>query len=284
MSNNLLRILTALVGIPAVVGLLYLGGWPFALLVAVLALLSQYEVYHLLEAAGLAPRKSAGLVLGALLVLRVVQPWAMHAAVAVFVVAAALYPFDLRLTRERRSERAAAPGTLAATIFGAVYPSALLAYLIEIRIARGPSVDDTGAFLLTLTVFLLVWSTDTLAYYVGRSMGKRPLAPTISPKKTWAGAVGGALGAVGVAAVLKLTMIGFLPWVHVVAVAVLCAVVGQLGDLMESKLKRLVGVKDSGTLLPGHGGLLDRFDAMILVAPAVYLYLRFVAGILQPAL
>lgn len=289
MSNSTLRILTALVGVPAIVGLLYAGSWPFALLVVFIALLCQWETYGLLEEAGLAPRKIIGLALGLLLVLQALFPYALHVAVVVLIIAVASSPFDVPrgvarpsgVTPEPPSPRLSVTGvgSLPATLFGAVYPAGLLGYLIALRLGRGPSVDDVHAFLLTLTVFLLVWSTDTFAYYVGRAIGKRPLAPKVSPKKTWAGAIGGTFGAVVVAVLLKLLVLGFLPWIHVVALALICAVFGQLGDLAESKIKRMVGVKDSGSILPGHGGFLDRFDAMILAAPATYLYLAFAAGL-----
>ena len=292
MSNSALRILTALVGVPAIVGLLYVGSWPFALLVLLISLFCQYETYGLLEEAELAPRRIIGLAMGTLLVVQPIIPYALHAAVVVLILAVATSSFDLPrgVARPTGSGPPEPPptrlsvtsiGSLPSTVFGAIYPAGLLGYLIALRLARGPTVDDGAAFLLTLMVFLLVWSTDTFAYYVGRAIGKRPLAPKVSPKKTWEGAVGGTIGAIAIAILLKVLFLEFLPWVHVVAVAAICAVFGQLGDLAESKVKRMVGVKDSGSILPGHGGFLDRFDAMILAAPATYLYLAFVAGIFQ---
>jgi phosphatidate cytidylyltransferase len=142
-------------------------------------------------------------------------------------------------------------------------------------------VADFDAFILTVVLFLIGWATDTFAYYVGRSIGKRPLAPAVSPKKTWEGAIGGTLGALLAGVLLKLSILPFINWVHVLVLTLIVAVVGQLGDLAESRMKRAAGVKDSGRLLPGHGGMLDRFDALILAAPAAYLYLRYVAGIIQ---
>lgn len=265
-----------------VVGLLYVGDWPFTLLVLTLAMLAQLEVYQLLEAGGLRPDRVGGLLLGALLVLRVAYPPLLFAAAALTVVVLAGSPFRRRaLDGVPPGENGGSASALPATLFGAVYPSALLAFLLDLRTARGPEVADLQAFYLTLTVFVLVWSADTMAYYVGRALGKRPLAPTVSPKKTWEGALGGVLGAIAAAVALKLLVLDVLPWIHTAAIGMIAGVIGPLGDLAESKMKRQVGRKDSGTLLPGHGGLLDRFDAMILVAPAVYLYLRFVAVMLQ---
>ena len=272
MSNNTLRILTALVGVPLVVAVAYVGGWPFALLVAAAALIAQHELYAMLDAGGLRPLRAFGFALGALLVLRALVPFALPLSVALVLALIAATPFI------RQADYT--PGSLAATVFGAVYPAALLAYLTDLRLARGPGVGDAEAFWLTLATLVLIWATDTFAYFVGRSFGRHPLAPAVSPKKTWEGALGGVAGAVVVAAAFKLTVLAFLPWLHVLAMAFFCGVVSQLGDLAESRMKRVVGVKDSGTILPGHGGLLDRFDAAILAAPCVYLYLVYVAGVI----
>lgn len=288
MSNSALRLLTALIGIPTIVGMLYLGDWPFTLLVLVLALLAQLEVYQLLEAAGQRPNRVLGLLLGALLVLRAVHPPLLFAAAAVTVAVVAWSPLQQRSAGSLPpGDAAEAPigassagaAMLPATLFGAVYPSSLLAFLLDLRAARGPGVADLDAFFLTLAVFVLVWSADTAAYYVGRSLGKRPLAPAASPKKTWEGAIGGVVGALAAAIALKLLVLDVLPWLHAGAIGLIAGILGPLGDLAESTMKRHVGVKESGSLLPGHGGMLDRFDAMTLVAPAAYLYLRFVAGI-----
>lgn len=291
MSSNLLRILTGLVGIPVVVGLTYLGGWPFLALIAVLALAAQFEMYRILKAAGLAPSVIIGLTLGGLVLLQQVYEPALGIALAVVILALALSPFEWFSAQtsaasdgrshgaEKAAFSAAGPASMAATLFGVIYPTLLLGYLAEIRSGPGGIEDDMRAFALTVSTFILVWSTDTFAYFIGRAIGVRPLAPAISPKKTWAGTIGGAASALIAGVALKLTLLAFMAWIHVFAIAILCGVLGQLADLAQSKMKRAVGVKDSGSLLPGHGGMLDRFDSMILVAPAVYLYLRHVVDL-----
>lgn len=272
MSNAVLRIITAVVGAPLLLGMAYLGGWYFGVLVLVIGVLAQVELYDLMEQGGVGAWKVAGVVLGGLLALRVFVPLALQGAV---VVALCILVWSAFSVKNRPLD------ALGGTFFGAIYPTALLAYLTDLRLARGASVGDMDAFYLTLSVFLLIWATDTFAYYTGKSIGKTPLAPSISPKKTWEGAVGGGLGAVLAAGVLKLTLLGFLAWPHVLVMALICGVVSQVGDLVESRIKRSVGAKDSGTLLPGHGGMLDRFDAMILAVPLVYLYLRYGAGLFE---
>jgi len=128
--------------------------------------------------------------------------------------------------------------------------------------AQGPT--------LLLFAMVIVWVSDTAAYFAGRSIGKRPFAPKLSPNKTWEGAVAGFLGSLAVAFV-------FMPWVnvpliHLLSMAALGNIAGQVGDLLESGYKRSAGIKDSGTLLPGHGGVLDRIDALILAIPVVWYY------------
>ena len=123
---------------------------------------------------------------------------------------------------------------------------------------------------LLLFVLVIVWVGDTAAYFAGRAIGKHPFAPRLSPNKTWEGAAAGFLGSLLVA-------FAFMPWVnvpliHLLGMAALGNIAGQVGDLLESGYKRSAGIKDSGTLLPGHGGVLDRIDALILAIPVVWYY------------
>ena len=140
-------------------------------------------------------------------------------------------------------------------------------------VIRLHGVDILGPQLLLFTV-VMVWVGDTSAYFVGRSIGRWKMAPQISPNKTWEGAIANFLGALFVAAVFGYWM--KLQPAHMLAMAAVGSVAGQIGDLFESAWKRSAGVKDSGTLLPGHGGMLDRIDALILAAPAVWYYFEWV--------
>lgn len=280
-KSILLRLLTALVGIPAIVALLYLGPWPFALLVLALALICQHEVYRLLEEGGLHPHRIPGLLIGALFVLQAAWRPALYVAAAVVVGVVACFPFYSGLSG-KGGAASGSPGTrrLGATLLGIAYPSTLWAFLIELRFANGLAIDDRSAFWLTLAVFVIVWTADTLAFVAGRLFGRHPLAPEVSPKKTWAGAVGGVVGGVAAAALFQALAYEVTSWGHMLVLGGIGGALGQLGDLAASRLKRLAGAKDSGSLLPGHGGVLDRFDAMLPVAAAIYLYLRFGMGVL----
>ena len=122
---------------------------------------------------------------------------------------------------------------------------------------------------ITLLAFLIVWATDAGAYCIGMLWGRHKLAPVISPKKSWEGAIGGTLCCMLVLLFYNYFFLHYAWW-FIILLALLCSVAGQVGDLLESWLKRWAGVKDSGDLIPGHGGLMDRFDSMLLVAPLLY--------------
>ncbi len=265
MPNLARRIATGVVGGALLVYLAYVGSWPFVLVVLALGLAAQYEVYRLFERQGVTTWRLAGLVLGALLALRALHPGTVVAAGLWSLVLVASCSF---VTSGKALQQ------LAATILGAIYPAALLAFLADLRLAAGP------AFELTLTVLLLIWATDTFAFVAGKAVGRHPMAPAVSPSKTWEGFCGGILGALLAVALLRLTLIGFLAWHHALVLALLCSLATHVGDLAASRFKRDANVKDSGALLPGHGGLLDRFDGALVAVPVSYFYLVYVAGAL----
>ena len=156
------------------------------------------------------------------------------------------------------------------SLSGLVYITLPVVLLLYIRI--GPDINDDNNFLKVIPcgIIFSIWINDTMAYIVGSLFGKTPLSK-ISPKKTWEGTIGGAL-----LCIITITLIGyatgFYNYKNWVVIATCCAVFGTLGDLFESKLKRLANVKDSGTLMPGHGGFLDRFDSMLVAIPFVFVY------------
>jgi len=270
-SNNLRRILTAVVAAPIALGLAYLGGIPFAAFIGLIGLVGQVELYRMARATGAQPNLTGGLVLGGLVMTGFVWPagWSLAALwLLLFVV---LAPFLLPQEQFLPS--------FAVTLSGVVYPTGLLGSLVLLREARSATVSDETAFWLVVLTFLLVWATDVFAYYVGRALGKRALAPSISPNKTWEGTLGGFGAAAGVAVVLKLTVLAVLPWPHLMGLVLIGGGISQIGDLMESQLKRSTDTDDSSGLLPGHGGMLDRFDAMAVAAPLLYLYLDAVVGL-----
>ena len=160
-------------------------------------------------------------------------------------------------------ELARTPQRVGIAVLGAVYPGILMAMVVRLR----QLPDGVAWLLLTLVV---TWLNDTGAYFAGRAYGRRKLYPRISPSKTWEGAVGGlAASVLGAILVKALGWLPQLPWWGSVIVGAGAAVLGPLGDLSESMLKRAYGAKDSSGLLPGHGGVLDRVDALLFTAPFV---------------
>lgn len=155
------------------------------------------------------------------------------------------------------------------SLLGLLYAVLPLCLLVDLRLER----SWNGFPLIPLGLILCIWINDTMAYIVGSLTGRTPFFPAISPKKTWEGTIGGIL-----LTVLAAGLFGYFGHYYRIAdwiiIGLLAAVAGTAGDLAESKLKRMAGVKDSGSLLPGHGGFLDRFDSLLFAAPFVWLYVR----------
>lgn len=273
MNQGVLRILTAAAGIPVVLGAFFLGGPYLLLLVAVIALGGQWEVLSLLRKRSWPVDPVWALAAGALVMLRFAWPW-WDVALLVLGVA-----FAIRLLRDgpdgQPLER------LAAAMLSVVYPVVVISLLLPIREQADMVLGDGDAFLLTFLLFALIWACDSAAYYTGKSLGRHRLAPSISPNKTWEGTIGGVLGAFTVAFLFQVLWLPALSLTDVLVLAAIGGGVGQMGDLLESAFKRSAGVKDSGSLLPGHGGFLDRFDAVFLAMPLYYAYLLRFSSILS---
>ena len=156
------------------------------------------------------------------------------------------------------------------TVGGLLYISMSWGLLMNLYHYFDGNVYEKG-WLLPMLIIATIWINDTMAYLVGSFIGKTPFSP-ISPKKTWEGTVGGAILAVVVVTVAGVYWLE-LPWIQLLLITITSAVIGTLGDLLESKLKRMAGVKDSGNFMPGHGGFLDRFDSLLLAVPYVWLVL-----------
>lgn len=155
------------------------------------------------------------------------------------------------------------------TLFGILYVTFLFSYIILIR-------NFSNGLLLIGLVFIGAWVTDTFAYFSGRLFGKAKLLPDISPKKTIAGSIGGIIGCVFGMAAYGMFFLNSISLYHFIILGILCGIISQIGDLAASAIKRYVKVKDYGNIMPGHGGVLDRFDSILFVAPVIYFYLSFI--------
>jgi phosphatidate cytidylyltransferase len=268
------RLVTAAVGVPLIILAIWFGDPWITLFIAAAALAGTYEFYHMANF----DRREPLLYLGLLWTLALVlSPHYRNPDLLPVVVTAAMLASLICLLL--RPSREKAFHEWAWTIVGALYVGWMLSYWLNLR---GLEDGRNWVYLAMLTTF----ANDTGAYFIGRARGKHKLAPAISPAKTWEGAIGGLvsaiLAAIVVAMVLKLISVelgapfAFGYW-QIIILGFLVGLFAQLGDLVESLLKRKMGVKESGNLLPGHGGVLDRFDSLIFVGAVVYYYVIWVA-------
>ena len=274
-----LRLATAGLLIPAVLAAIVAGGlWALATVI-VLVLLAMREFYGLIEAKGAALNKTFGFVAGAALPVIAFLGNEYHTTLLIAAVLIAVM-----VTALARVEIGEALSAISGTFFGVFYIGWLLSHAVLLRdLARVVDTKweiyyhpEAGVFLLLFAV-TVVASCDAGAYFAGRAFGRRPLARAISPGKTVEGALGGVAAACAAALLLKTIFAGLwpelaegLPWAWVLPFAVLLAAAGIVGDLVESLLKRDAARKDTGTLLPGMGGLLDRIDSALLAIPLMY--------------
>ena len=261
------RLATAAIGVPLLALGLFWG--PPMLMVgvgAVTAAIGLYEFYALLAARGVTPLRVTGFVLAIAFFLQTVRPALVPPAVvpiAAFVVLAAM------LTRAGDI-----PGSVtsaAGTLLGAAYLGGLGGTMAALRLVP-PEAGGPWVLMLLLTT---VMSADSAALFVGSAIGRHKLAPRISPGKTWEGLAGGVAGGILGALVVRHFGLQWVPLTHMVVLAAIVVLAGVAGDLAESLLKRWAGVKDSGALFPGHGGMLDRLDSLLFGAPVLYYYLIY---------
>jgi phosphatidate cytidylyltransferase len=258
MTNFISRLLVAAVGLPLVLGMLWLGGWWLFALVAFAGFIGVHEfVTTARPLRPLAPAVYGGVIL-ALLGARMGGPvWLLAGFLATFVLGFILYAVS--------STRAPTTAALGSTILGSAWIGLGLGFVLLLRQMH------TEGRLIAFTVVLAVFAADTLAYLAGRVMGRHTLAPRLSPKKTWDGLAAGVLAGVLVSFfALYDTREHYLNVWQAVVLGLVAVTAAVLGDLFESALKRDLEVKDTGRLLGGHGGVLDRVDALLFAAPAAY--------------
>ena len=274
------RSLMALVGIPILVGAIWLGAPWLTVLVVAVGLATIWELYRMTPA-GVGPLP---IVLGAAWVLAMLSGAQAASGRDNFLIISggvlaagsfvALLWFIAFYQGDDSVGNKNIPIGLGYLILGPIYVGFLLAHALMLReiTGSGAEIEGTSDFGRSWLLFalLVTFAVDTGAYLVGRSVGRRPMAPSISPNKTWEGSLGGFAAAVAAALVCGLVFdLGVPAWQQAMIGGVV-GVVGQWGDLIESKLKRIADLKDASSIIPGHGGLLDRLDSVLLTLPAVY--------------
>ena len=261
------RVATAAVGLPLLLAGLLLGPPILGVaIVAAAALLGASEFFSLLRAGGVAPMRATGFVLLAVVFVDVARPGLFPAPVWPLAVAGLLASM---LLRPRDVSLAVPSGAF--TLLGAAYLGALGGSIAGLRVLQ-PVEEGTWRVLLLLAI---VMTADTAAFFVGSAFGRHKLAPAISPGKTVEGLLGGLVGGVIGALAVRWAGLHWLSTAHAVWLGLGAAALGAAGDLSESLLKRWAGVKDSGALFPGHGGMLDRLDSLLFAAPVLYYYFGF---------
>jgi phosphatidate cytidylyltransferase len=256
MSSFVSRLVVVAIGAPIVLGAVYLGGWWLFALVGIASVIGLHEFYEM--ARPLRPLVLAGYGGGVAALLGAQLggvEWMLGGFLATLVLAFLLFLVA--------TTRAPATAAVSSTVHGTAWVSFGLGFLLLVR-----DLPDHGR-LAAFTVLIAVWCDDTAAYLVGRALGRHKFSPAISPAKTWEGFVAGTAAAVG-ATFIALYKQDFLTIPQSIALGAVVAIAATLGDLFESAFKRDLQVKDSGRLLPGHGGVLDRVDAFLFALPAAY--------------
>jgi phosphatidate cytidylyltransferase len=294
----LVRLVSSFIGIPLLLILVFAEGasnypaLPFTFAVSVCAVVGALEYFRGLRLRGFQPNEALALIA---IILLQFAAWNfsrdkvtgfLPALIALLVICTLIY--------EVASHEKEPIANIGVTFFGVVYVGWLFSYRIFLRSLPGDATGvlptslnaflsflhiwvprpTFGAWIVTY-VFAVTWSTDAGAYFVGMRFGKHKLAPKLSPKKTVEGSIGGIVAAIAVSLLWGAGI--HLPWWHCLILGPLIGVLGQIGDLCESALKRDIGVKDFGMVLPGHGGILDRFDSLLFTAPIAYYYLQYFA-------
>lgn len=287
-GNLTRRILFAAAAIPAAIAVTYAGGWVFTALIAVVAVLGTYELFAFGRLQGWRPLAVPGYAAAVLLPAatmawvgapeRFYWPWLLFGA--------ALWLLTVMVGAAVRGPEAKPLGSVAVTVFGVAYAAALPSFAVAIRHRLGTGLRDEplAGTVLLLFPLVLTWIGDTAAMAGGKGIGGPKLAPRLSPNKTWAGSIAGLAGTMLAAATFALWVFPRaslpVPLVWALVMSAVIAVAGQIGDLAESVFKRELGVKDSSAIIPGHGGVLDRFDALYFVLPVTaVLYALFLPAV-----
>ena len=266
------RIITGIVGMGLAVYVIDFGSWLFSLTVLALSMLAWHEFAR---AFGNAEQKLSYLLGMAAIMLMIGCAWQGNSdeTLAVLTVTTLLVMAEAVFFHQRFSIEQAC-----VSLAGILYVSLPFSHLILLRFAgadfvlSSPLGNMTQGCALIWLAFLGTWASDTFAFFTGSFCGRHKLCPDISPNKTVEGFAGGMIGTVLVTAAVG-SLFGFF-WGHMIVLGILLAAVATLGDLVESTIKRHTGIKDSGSLIPGHGGVLDRFDSIMFTVPLVYYYVQ----------
>ncbi len=283
MNELVKRISVAIIGIPFALVVIWAGGLYFTFSIIIISTLALWEYYKISETKSISPNKIMGITSGIILQLIIfIGDWRINQ----YLVVVFLIFLLLTLVFELFSRKLNPITNIAVTITGPLYVSLMLGCLIAIRefyrlfnfndnyitFLSTSNNEQTFAYFV-FALFVTVWICDSAAYFLGKAFGIHKLYPSVSPKKSWEGAIAGFVASIITFTILIYLLIPEFPMIHSIIIGLLIGIFGQIGDLAESLLKRDAGIKDSSTILPGHGGFLDRFDSIIFVAPILFIYI-----------
>jgi phosphatidate cytidylyltransferase len=266
LSNTATRIIVSAVTIPLILIVCYLGGLFFLVFVLAIGLISYYEF------SSLSANKNAytNLVIGLLSTLIIIlNSYYQFTDFLRLIILVVIISVLAELFRNRQS----AILNLGSSLFGIFYIGLFSSTLILLR--EFFINYNTGGYLI-ISIFITIWICDSAAFFLGKSFGKHKLFPRVSPQKSWEGSVAGFIFAIISMYALKYILLDAFSDSDSIIVGVIIGSTGQIGDLVESLIKRDAGVKDSSGLIPGHGGIFDRFDSLMLSSPVIYLYLSYI--------
>ncbi|MCX6170049.1 MAG: phosphatidate cytidylyltransferase [Ignavibacteriales bacterium] len=269
MNNLSTRVIVALIGVPLIVILSLIGKIPFLIFTLGIGLVSYYEFSKMVRNKHSYTNRFIGYLAVALIIINEYKNFFDY---RIFFICLILLLLLFELFRNKES----AIANLGTTLLGIFYIGFFSAAILDLREFYNDSAFTyaQGGYLI-ISILVSIWICDSAAYFIGSAYGLHKLMPRVSPNKSWEGAVAGFFFAiVGMIAARELVL-AFLTMKDAIAIGVIVGIFGQLGDLVESLLKRDSHVKDSSSLIPGHGGIFDRFDSLLFTAPIVYLYLTF---------
>ena len=265
------RTLVAAILGPLIIFMMLYGRLPFLCLVVIITVISEYEFFKIIKAKGFEGQEITA-ILAAIALLCVLYYFSVE---KVWIVLS-IFLIVVLITELYRS-KANVIANLSSTVFAVCYLSFLFGHLILIReLPKAVNIPYAYAGRWIVMMFLVTWACDTAAYILGSAWGRHKLMKKISPNKTIEGTLAGFVVALLSALVCHFWFIKGISVFDSLVIGAICGSVGQYGDLVESMIKRNVGVKDTSTIIPGHGGMMDRFDSPLLSAPIIYLFLRFV--------
>ncbi len=266
------RVAAGVAFIPLFIIITRAGGFAFLALIDLVIVLGMLEFYGMMRAKGMHPYRAIGVVSGITLSTYIFFRSGQYANFVFTFIVIALMGLELARKDNRR-----AVYHVSTTIFGIIYVAYLSSHFVLLReLPNQVGVPYAQGASFVFLVFAVTWASDTGAYAVGSLVGKHPLLPRVSRHKTWEGALGGVAFAAIAGWIASVTFAGYLVAWEGVVMGVLASLVGLLGDLFESMLKRDADIKDTSQTIPGHGGVLDRFDSLLFTAPLIYYFLKFV--------